>query len=57
MIVVALSFSTLNVYAAVSGSNPRPQAVSGSNPRPQTVSAPASVLGGVYIAVLSYFGF
>jgi hypothetical protein len=57
MIVVTLAFSALNASAAVSGSNPRPAAVSGSNPRPQAVSAPMSVLGSMYIAVLAYFGF
>jgi hypothetical protein len=57
MIVVTLAFSALNASAAVSGSNPRPAAVSGSNPRPQAVSAPVSVLGSMYIAVLAYFGF
>jgi hypothetical protein len=57
MIVVTLAFSSLNAFAAVSGSNPRPQAVSGSNPRPQAVSEPQSVLGSVYSAVLAYFGF
>jgi hypothetical protein len=47
VIVVTLAFSALNASAAVSG----------SNPRPQVVSAPMSVFGSMYIAVLAYFGF
>jgi hypothetical protein len=48
IVVVTLAFSALNASAAVSGSNPRPQ---------QAVSAPQSVLGSMYTAVLAYFGF
>jgi hypothetical protein len=47
MIVVTLAFSALSASAAVSGSNPPPQAV----------SAPQSVLGSMYTAVLAYFGY
>lgn len=63
--VVVLCASSFTASAqvrsmAVSGTNPRPQAVSGTNPRPQAVSGTnprPSFFGGVYSALLAYFGY
>ena len=34
---ILLTVAPINMFAAVGGTNPRPQAVGGTNPRPQAV--------------------